>query len=273
MDDGVELRRLARDIGYELARNRPDVLDNFRASASRVQAAGATPFVLGYRAALVDTVAAYRDAIASTQNEQMAEELGRRRGLLPVLRALADGPKRVGEIARLLQVDQSHISRMLSEMRSAGLAAVWPLPGQDARTRPHRLTMLGESVARKLASQSLEPEPSVTHAQVAVRPTILRSIEDIVRSTVREELRRYPLPPRQRAFVYVGGRHRWDMTAATGIQNLIGPHRLIELPMLYRQNDKTLVTANLPTAPGLWHGLFDQRMEITNAVATAQTGR
>ncbi len=65
--DGEELRRAARDVGHELPRKRIQLLSQFRTSLDGVDLTGVDDFVVGYRSALADVVAAYEAAVAAEE--------------------------------------------------------------------------------------------------------------------------------------------------------------------------------------------------------------
>jgi DNA-binding MarR family transcriptional regulator len=162
--DGEELRRAARDLGHELTRNRVEVLREFRAELARLPEKGTAEFVLGYRNALRDVVAAFEAAVQPAQEEERALSFARAtENARSILEQLADGPARPSELASRLGLDPSVVSRSLGRLRAASLAESLPASeSMDGRSRLHMITLRGERVLGQL------PRSQVTRTNEAV---------------------------------------------------------------------------------------------------------
>lgn len=153
-DEPESLAHAARDVGAELSRRRLETLGQFRAALASLQIdrdAGAKSFGAGYRAAILDVLAAF-DAAVRPQNrleEALAVVRGRKQFTKIVL-LLKTSPALPREIARKLRLDSGSVSRALSTLRELAVIEFAVLSeGADARTRPHRLTLFGENVAAR----------------------------------------------------------------------------------------------------------------------------
>lgn len=143
------LEQAARDIGHELPRRRLDVLSDFRARAADLP--DEDEYTQGYRAALLDLVAAYERAVEpAVELDVAAEQVLRRENDRRVLEHLARAPALPHELAGALGVDRSTVTRVLQRLRMFHLAEELPSRFGDGRHRLHRLTEQGETLHDRL---------------------------------------------------------------------------------------------------------------------------
>lgn len=146
------LRQAARDLGHELPRKRIETLREFRAGLASVPET-ANDWAKGYKAALADLATAYEAAVEPELDLEEAERVVRaRKGFARILSSVGAGVSRPSELARAAAMDAGQVSRALGELRAANL--VEDAPAADARSRPVRLTLLGERLLRRLEPQA-----------------------------------------------------------------------------------------------------------------------
>lgn len=146
-DAVAELRRAGQALGDELPRRRLDELRVLRAGLAGMNYPEGS-FELGYKMALQDVMAAYEAAAQRLADEEDAQAIILSEGWRDVLFALKAGAKRPADIAKETGKAPAWISRALQKLRDAAL--VEGSDGADGRTRPHRLTLLGERVLARL---------------------------------------------------------------------------------------------------------------------------
>ncbi len=159
------LERLARDLGFAMARGQRAAL----AAAARELAAHApappaakkksaraerTAWAAGYASCLGSLLAAFEAAHERGDAHQAALRAASSEVSRAVVRLLAEGPATGAELAAELGVTASSTSKVLAQLRGAGLARVAggrPYPKRGA-PKPHLLTSLGSWVADTLAA-------------------------------------------------------------------------------------------------------------------------
>lgn len=142
-------RLLALELGGELSRaERQRVAETRAALGEWSESQG---WEQGYRAALLDMLEGLDTALAEQEDEEAAESLAVSRGWRRLLPELAARSMKPSELATRCDMDLAQVSRLLSELREAGLAET--APGLDARTRPHRLTLRGQRLWTRLEAQ------------------------------------------------------------------------------------------------------------------------
>lgn len=79
--------------------------------------------------------------------------------------------RKIGDLSERLDADPGRVSRLLREMRAAGLVEVWTTDGVDGRSRPHRLTHRGAPIAQRLApADEVEAPAAEVTAVVSAEP-------------------------------------------------------------------------------------------------------
>jgi len=156
------LERLARDLGFALARGeRAPLADAARSLAanaprrarSRAAPAEDTAWAAGYAACFGTLLAAYEAAHERVDARDAAVRALSSDVAIGVVRALTEGPATGAELAARLSVTPGATSKILTQLRGAGLARVAggrPYPKRGAR-KPHVLTSLGSWAADELA--------------------------------------------------------------------------------------------------------------------------
>ncbi|MBI3182160.1 MAG: hypothetical protein HYZ28_08440 [Myxococcales bacterium] len=154
------LRSVGRDIGHELAFRNLPVIRELSAGLALQGGEALEPWLAGYRAALVDLLAACDAELSERERETDLERLvAERQHWAAVLRELAKGPSTPSELREAIGIqDSGQMSRLLAEVRAAGLAEVRVLERGDSRTRPHQLTLLGERIVEKLPAGQPDEE-------------------------------------------------------------------------------------------------------------------
>jgi DNA-binding MarR family transcriptional regulator len=144
-EDPKELRRVARALGNELPRQRPEVLRCFRAGLAR-QPVTAGSHAEGYIAGLLDVAAEYEVSLRQAADQADIRRRALRKDWREVLVLLADGPRQPSDLAARVGKDRATLTRILKKLRAAGLVQVYASNELDGRTRPHRLTLLGQRI-------------------------------------------------------------------------------------------------------------------------------
>ena len=159
-NDLAELRSLAADLAHESERQPVEVLAEVRRGLlARLQptSEGARTYLLAIRDLLSGIENARTERAAAEERRQVAEV---KRGWHPILAALREQPLRPSDIAEQLGMDRGQVSRELKAMRTDELVEVYASPGEDARSRHHRLTPDGRAIAEKLVERSHAAERS-----------------------------------------------------------------------------------------------------------------
>lgn len=150
-DSEAVLRSVGRDLGHDLASKNVAGLGDVVAGLALSGGQPLAPWTAGYRAALGDLLAAFAAELGESEREVELDRLTRERAnWAPVLRELAKEPRTPTELAEGLKIDGGQMSRLLGELRLAGLAQVRVLERGDSRTKPHELTLVGERVVGRL---------------------------------------------------------------------------------------------------------------------------
>lgn len=140
-EDRGELRRVARALGNELPRQRLKILRSFRAQMARVSMRGKS-YAAGYVSGMLDVTAEYESTVQQGEEDGALRRVALREGWRDILMALETGPRLPSELARRLGRDRSTITRILRQLRAAGLVRA-SSDALDGRARPHRLTAQG----------------------------------------------------------------------------------------------------------------------------------
>lgn len=150
------LRSFGRDLGHELAKKRGlDALPQLVGGLKQTGGEELAPWILGYRTALGDLLAAFNAEAGDAERTAELRRLARERAnWSAALRALKDEPRTPSDLAIRLSIDQGQMSRLLGELRVAGLVEVRIPHGGDARMRPHELTLAGERVVESLVADA-----------------------------------------------------------------------------------------------------------------------
>lgn len=159
------LAHAARDIGHELPRKRLANLANLRAGLAAIEkrSSSSDAFSSGYRTALLEVMAAF-DAAASSQlrTDELLSTVRSRKWWPEILVTLSSGATQPSSLAASLGADASAVSRALAELRGLDLVEyIETTEGADARSRPHRLTLEGESIAGRLDAGTLVEKTAI----------------------------------------------------------------------------------------------------------------
>ncbi|MDP2312932.1 MAG: hypothetical protein Q8P41_08505 [Pseudomonadota bacterium] len=135
----------------------------------------------GAFAALGTFALAWCDILAERESAAHGARLAQDPQLLPVVQRLAGGEALAGaELAEALGTSAPTMSRRLEELRKLGIVEVWAPLGADARTRPHRLTALGSSLATSISLPAVRdaeaPPISVSASSATEARHLLRRI-------------------------------------------------------------------------------------------------
>lgn len=164
-----ELRRVARALGNELPRHRLDVLRKFRAGLAKQRVTDGS-LAEGYIDGLLDVTAEYEVSLRQGADECEIQRQALRKDWREVLLVLKEGPKRPSDVAALLAKDRPTVTRILKKLRAAGLVQVYASDELDGRTRPHRLTLLGQRIVEGLdAGISADVERGISIAVALFR--------------------------------------------------------------------------------------------------------
>ncbi len=156
-----ELERVARDIGFALARGQREPLAEVarelaaRAPHSSRQDAEKS-YWAGFAAALGTVVAAYQAAHEQSDARQAALNAASSDSAQAVIAILATHPATGAELAASLGITPGATSKILASLRGAGLVRLsgsQTYPKRGAR-KPHVLTPLGGWVADQLAART-----------------------------------------------------------------------------------------------------------------------
>ena len=123
-------------------------------------------YAAGYIASLLDVAAEYEGTVVREQEDGLLHSMALREGWRDALAALGAGSLLPSELASRLGRDRSTITRVLRQLRSAGLVRTSD-DVRDGRTRPHHLTARGRLLLASMSNVvSTDVENGVT---VAVR--------------------------------------------------------------------------------------------------------
>lgn len=97
-----------------------------------------------YRDAVADSLGALREVVAKAQRDRFDDESAIKDRWADVLCAVQLGTSRPSRIAKLLGITGGAVSKIVRDLRSAGLVAQAATDGSDGRARPLHLTHDGE---------------------------------------------------------------------------------------------------------------------------------
>lgn len=187
--DERELPRLSRDLGRELSQNRWEILDAFRAAVER-SLPRSSDYVRGVLDALSEASRSYQAEVLPKKGEEQVTSLARHRNWLPVLRAMDKRPVLPTELGAHLQKEDSTVSRLLRDMRQAGLVDLLIPPGADGRFRPHHLTAMGRRVLAQLSQEVTlvaAEQPTIVPAESRLSPPTTERRTAVGRSSTQAE--------------------------------------------------------------------------------------
>ena len=189
ISDDQALPHLSREIGRKLALNRLEVLDRLETldelrTALEKASHHAKDYTRGFLEALAEVVRAYQAELMPSKDDESIIALASRQARWPpALEAMKGGPVRPTELRTLLrkrrddtELELSTVSRLLKDMRDAGLVELFSGPGADGRMRPHHLTSLGRRVLADLSSKTQFAMDSAAMVTTVNEETIVRPV-------------------------------------------------------------------------------------------------